>query len=83
MRKSLRKAGVAGAAALATLCGSIDADLLAVAHADCIVHLCQPTGARGVGGVFCYDRVMPSPCGTQLQTAPAVPPADPIRPPPP
>jgi hypothetical protein len=81
MRKSLRMAGVAGAAALATLCGTIGADLLAVAHADCIVRLCQPTGARGVGGVFCSDRVVPGPCGAQQQTAPQAPPADPIRPP--
>jgi hypothetical protein len=71
-------AGVAGAAALATLCGSIGADLLAVAHADCIYQICQPTGARGVGGGFCHKKVVPGHCGAQPEPAP---PADPIRPP--
>ncbi len=81
MRKSLRMAGVAGAAALATLCGSIGADLLAVAHADCIVRHCVPTGAR-IGGVFCSETVVPGPCGEQTgPPAPPAPPADLIRPP--
>ena len=79
MRKSLRLAGVAGAAALATLCGSMGADLLAVAHADCIVQYCQPTGAR-IGGVFCSKRVEPGPCGAQPQTTPPADPAPPADP---
>jgi hypothetical protein len=62
---------------LATLCGSIGADLLAVAHADCIVRHCVPTGARGVGGVFCSKTVTPGPCDEQPQTTPPAPPADP------
>ncbi|HYB39947.1 MAG TPA: hypothetical protein VEF72_32330 [Mycobacterium sp.] len=59
MRKSLRMAGIAGAATLAILCASGGAELLGVAHADNttqrvashVERHCQPAGPKQ--GAFC------------------------------